>query len=73
MEERRAAARFEPLEEASLDDAVQQSGAGPSSTEAPAAVSDSRTIAPTVDDQDSYTARLMKAKKNALKNRNKPG
>ncbi len=73
MEERRAAARFEPMEEANLDEVVQEASAASTSIESPTETRTSNSIAPTVDEQDNYTARLMKAKKDALKNRDKRG
>jgi hypothetical protein len=61
------------MEEANLDEVVQEASAASTSIESPTETRTSNSIAPTVDEQDNYTARLMKAKKDALKNRDKRG
>lgn len=73
MENRRATTRFEPDvadTSASLDEVVQDVSGGPAAPgQRPA---DTRgSIAPTGDEKDSYTSRLLKAKRDALRDRDK--
>lgn len=73
MDDRRAAARFEPDTSdsaASLDDAVQ-GASGSVASSAPPTKEASPGIAPTDEEKDSYTSRLLKAKKDALRDRDK--
>jgi hypothetical protein len=70
LDERRAAARFEPTpdDEAQpreLRDVLEQSAAGPSEPQRPAAPPTAESPA----EQDTYTERLLAAKKRAQKDR----
>ena len=72
IDERRAATRFEPQPDADVDVGVLHEGP----TAAPPAADTQRTptagLAPAgQEEEDSYTARLMKAKQQALKGRDK--
>jgi uncharacterized membrane protein len=73
MEHRRANARFEPTAESaeSLDEVIGEATAATSGAAAQRSADTTTTIAPTDDEQDSYTSRLMRAKKDALRDRDK--
>jgi uncharacterized membrane protein len=73
LEERRATTRFEPSAAgsiANLDDVVDDVTGGPANPSQRPTES-SQSIAPTDDESESYTSRLMKAKKDALRDRDK--
>ena len=70
-EERRASARFEPTPDAEVDTRVLDAGA----TAAPPVqrpASSSQQMTPTGPEAETYTERLMKAKKQAMKGKPKP-
>ncbi len=71
LDERRAAARFEPQadEQAPDLDRVLEESAGPKTSSAPPRSAPSPT---TSEEEDSYTSRLMKAKQQAWKDKKQP-
>ena len=68
IKERKAAARFAPDEDLAVDDAVadQPAAAAPETRRGP---SEGKMAPQKEAEEDSYTSRLLKAKKNALKKR----
>ncbi len=69
IDERRAAARFEPTSDEDVGLDVLEEAAGPGPTEKRAQTPKEK-LAPT-EEEDSYTSRLLKAKQQALKNQQK--
>jgi hypothetical protein len=67
IDERRAAARFEPQVDEDVDVSVLESGGG--STETRSARPDGQQLTPDEAEEETYTSRLLKAKRDALKGR----
>ena len=74
LERRRAAARFEPQPDAPVDtSALDETTTGATKAKPPVRATPAQTLSPAEREEESYTSRLLKAKKQVWQDREKKG